>query len=129
MGIVLEDEKRFTRLVFWKTLGGEKMSQDLRYVRDGGVLGVIDENRGKLGLLVGLLGGAYVATKGPQVVREWKRQDAKNLVDELRNQGYTLAPITGSQPSEPYAALTNAMTAAVKQGFKDGVAELKGGQK
>jgi hypothetical protein len=105
------------------------MSQDLRYARDVGVVGLIDENRGKLGLLVGFLGGAYAAAKGPQLLREWRKQDAKNLVDELRNQGYSLTPITGTQTSEPYAALTNAITAAVKQGFKDGVAELKGAEK
>ena len=105
------------------------MSQDLRYVRDAGVLGVVDQNRGKLGLVIGFLGGAYVMSKGPQMLREWRKQDAKNFVDELRNQGYNLTPVAESQTIEPYAALTNAITEAVRQGFKEGVAELKGEQK
>jgi len=104
------------------------MSQDLRYVRDAGVVGLIEQNRGKWGLLIGFLGGAYVATKGPQYLREWRKQDAQNMIDELRRQGYLLTP-HGTQSAEPYAAMTNAIAAAVKQGFKDGVAELKAEQK
>jgi len=103
------------------------MSQDLRYVRDGGLVGLIEENRGKLGLLAGLVIGGYSGLKGPQIIREWRSQDAKNLVEELKKQGYSLTPTTGT--TDPYVALTNAITAAVEQGFKNGVAQLKTEQK
>ena len=104
------------------------MSQDLRYAREGGIVGLIEENRGKLGLLAGLVIGGYSMAKGPQLIREWRSQDAKNLVEELKKQGYSLTPTNGTQP-DPYVALTNAITAAVEQGFKNGVAQLKAEQK
>jgi len=104
------------------------MSQDLRYVRDGGLVGLIEQNRGKLGLLAGLVIGGYSGLKGPQIIREWRSQDAKNLVEELKKQGYSLITTNGAQP-DPYVALTNAITVAVEQGFKNGVAQLKEVQK